>query len=69
MPKYIKKLLETGAPADFILIGATTRSVYDKPCLEIRMAEVYFEPLTCAHIVQIVKRRQQDEDTPRFRSA
>jgi len=25
VPKYIKKLFETGAPADFILIAATTR--------------------------------------------
>lgn len=56
VPKYIKKLFETGAPADFILIGATTRDPsMINPALRSRMAEVYFEPLTCAHIVQIVK--------------
>jgi ATP-dependent Lon protease len=56
VPKYIKKLFETGAPADFILIAATTKdpSVIN-PALRSRTAEVYFEPLTCGHIAQIVK--------------
>lgn len=56
VPKYIKKLFETGAPADFILIAATTKDPsLINPALRSRTAEVYFEPLTCAHIAQIVE--------------
>ncbi|NLY55374.1 MAG: ATP-dependent protease, Lon family [Firmicutes bacterium] len=56
IPKYIKKLFEEGAPADFILIGATTRDPSEiNPALRSRCAEVYFEPLTPADIQQIVK--------------
>jgi ATP-dependent Lon protease len=55
-PKYIKYLFEHGAPADFILIGATTREPGDiNPALRSRCTEVYFEPLTSKDIVQIVE--------------
>lgn len=55
IPKYIKKLFEEGAPADFILIGATTRASYDiVPAVRSRSAEIYFEPLTSEHIEKIV---------------
>jgi len=56
VPKYIRKLFEEGAPADFILIGATTRDPEDiSPALRSRCAEVFFEPLTPEAIVLIVK--------------
>ena len=56
VPPYIKKLFDEGAPADFVLIGATTREARDiSPALRSRCAEIYFEPLTPAHIVEIVK--------------
>ena len=56
VPPYIKKLFEEGAPADFVLIGATTREARDiSPALRSRCAELYFEPLTPAHIVEIVR--------------
>jgi len=56
VPKYIKKLFEDGAPADFILIGATTRDASDiNPAIRSRCAEIYFEPLTPDHIEEIVK--------------
>jgi ATP-dependent Lon protease len=56
VPKYIRKLFEEGAPADFILIGATTREPDDiSPALRSRCAEVFFEPLTPDAIVLIVK--------------
>ncbi|MBP3721982.1 MAG: AAA family ATPase, partial [Selenomonadaceae bacterium] len=56
VPPYIKKLFEEGAPADFVLIGATTRdSRHINPALRSRCAEIYFEPLTPKHIVEIVK--------------
>lgn len=56
VPKYIKKLFEEGAPADFILVGATTRDPSEiNPALRSRCAEVYFEPLTQQHIQTIVR--------------
>ena len=55
VPKYIKKLFEEGAPADFILIGATTREAGEiNPAIRSRCAEIYFEPLTPKHIEEIV---------------
>lgn len=54
-PKYIKYLFENGAPADFVLIGATTREPSEiNPALRSRCTEVYFEPLTSKDIQQIV---------------
>ncbi len=55
IPKYIKKLFDEGAPADFILIGATTRSPSKiSPALRSRCTEVYFEPLGPEDIKAIV---------------
>ena len=55
VPQYIKKLFEEGAPADFILIGATTRDPQEiSPAIRSRCAEVYFEPLTPGDIEKIV---------------
>ncbi|MGI6554948.1 MAG: Lon family ATP-dependent protease [Bacillota bacterium] len=57
VPQYIKKLFEEGAPADFVLIGATTRDPEElNPALRSRCAEVFFEPLTPADIQDIVRR-------------
>ena len=56
VPPYIRKLFEEGAPADFVLIGATTREAeHINPALRSRCAEIYFEPLTPAHILTIVE--------------
>lgn len=55
VPPYIRKLFEEGAPADFVLIGATTRDAsHINPALRSRCAEIYFEPLTPRHIEEIV---------------
>lgn len=55
VPKYIKKLFEEGAPADFILVAATTRDPSEiTPALRSRCAEVFFEPLSKQAIEQIV---------------
>ncbi|HET6896484.1 MAG TPA: Lon family ATP-dependent protease [Candidatus Baltobacteraceae bacterium] len=55
VPEYIKRLFREGAPADFILIGATTREPEDiDPAIRSRCASVYFEPLTQHQIVSIV---------------
>ena len=56
VPPYIRKLFEDGAPADFVLIGATTRDAsHVNPALRSRCAEIYFEPLTPRHIEEIVR--------------
>lgn len=54
-PKYIKYLFDKGAPADFVLIGATTREpAAINPALRSRCTEVYFEPLSSKDIEKIV---------------
>ncbi len=65
VPKYIKKLFEEGAPADFILIGATTRDASDiTPAVRSRCAEIYFEPLTPKHIEEIVRNAAAKLEVP-----
>ncbi|RYD02466.1 hypothetical protein N752_24360 [Desulforamulus aquiferis] len=55
VPRYIKKIFDEGAPADFILIGATTRDAEDiNPAVRSRCAEVFFEPLTPSAIQGII---------------
>jgi len=55
VPAYVKKLFEDGAPADFVLIGATTRDPSEiDAAIRSRCAEVYFEPLTESQICEIV---------------
>ncbi|WP_397428541.1 Lon family ATP-dependent protease [Proteiniclasticum sp.] len=54
-PQYVKYLFNNGAPADFVLIGATTREPGDiNPALRSRCTEVFFEPLTSKDIQRIV---------------
>ncbi|MGI6603822.1 MAG: ATP-dependent protease, Lon family [Firmicutes bacterium] len=56
IPKYIKKLFDEGAPADFILIGATTRRPSElDPALRSRCAEVFFAPLGPTDISAVVR--------------
>jgi ATP-dependent Lon protease len=55
VPAYIRRLFAEGAPADFIMIGATTRDPEDiDSAVRSRCAEVYFEPLTEPQIRAIV---------------
>ncbi len=55
VPKYVKKLFDEGAPADFILIGATTRDPAEiNPALRSRAAEIFFDPLSRSEIEAIV---------------
>ncbi len=56
VPKYIKKLFSEGAPADFVLIGATTRVPQEiSPALRSRCSAVYFDPLSPMDIKLIVE--------------
>ncbi|MBX6351327.1 MAG: ATP-dependent protease, Lon family [Clostridia bacterium] len=55
VPAYVHKLFREGAPADFVLIGATTRDPYEiTSALRSRCAEIYFNPLTPADIRRIL---------------
>ncbi len=55
VPKYIKKLFSKGAPADFVLIGATTKDPEEiNPALRSRCAEIFFDPLSAEEIQAIV---------------
>ncbi|MBU5454295.1 Lon family ATP-dependent protease [Caproiciproducens sp. MSJ-32] len=56
VPQYIKYLFENGAPADFVLIGATTKDPSQiNPALRSRCTEVYFEPLSSDDIKGIIE--------------
>ena len=60
IPKYIRYLFENGAPADFVLIGATTKDPSQiNPALRSRCTEVYFEPLSSSDIEGIVNNASQ----------
>ncbi len=55
-PEYIRYLFEKGAPADFVLIGATTKDPGKiNPALRSRCTEVYFEPLSATDIIGIIE--------------
>ncbi|MGA8474499.1 MAG: Lon family ATP-dependent protease [Candidatus Cybelea sp.] len=55
VPEYVKRLFREGAPADFILIGATTREPDDiDPAIRSRCAEIFFAPLSQHQILSIV---------------
>lgn len=57
MPLYIKEVFENGLPADFRLIGATTRSPEEiSPALRSRCVEVFFRPLISEEIRLITKK-------------
>lgn len=55
IPVYIRDIFDNGLPADFRLIGATTRKPEEIPeAIRSRCVEVYFNPLSRADIVRIV---------------
>lgn len=56
IPLYIHDIFQNGLPADFRLVGATTRSPNDlPPALRSRCMEVYFRPLLPDEIGQIAE--------------
>ncbi len=55
VPAYVKKLFAEGAPADFVMIGATTRDPSEiDAAIRSRCAEVFFEPLTETQVRDVV---------------
>jgi len=56
LPAYVKRLFAEGAPADFLLIGATTKEPEEiSPTLRSRCAEVFFDPLSQEDVQKIVR--------------
>ncbi|MEG3069260.1 MAG: sigma 54-interacting transcriptional regulator [Syntrophaceticus schinkii] len=56
IPEYIKTLFEEGAPADFVLIGATTREPQQiNPAFRSRCAEIFFDCLTPLDIQKVLR--------------
>jgi Lon-like ATP-dependent protease len=54
IPLYIHDIFQNGLPADFRLVGATTRSPSEiPPAIRSRCMEVYFRPLLPDEIAQI----------------
>lgn len=55
IPVHVHDIFQNGLPADFRLVGATTRSPEDiSPAIRSRCLEIYFKPLTKPEISQIV---------------
>ncbi len=56
IPEYIRTLFEEGAPADFVLIGATTREPQQiNPAFRSRCAEIFFDCLTPLDIQKVLR--------------
>ncbi|MDR2514007.1 MAG: ATP-dependent protease LonB [Christensenellaceae bacterium] len=56
VPGHIHDIFKNGLPADFRLIGATTRSPEEiSPALRSRCMEVFFRPLTAAETARIAQ--------------
>lgn len=57
IPKHIHDIFQNGLPADFRLIGATTRTPHEiPPAIRSRCLEVYFRSLTQNEIVEIAEK-------------
>lgn len=56
IPSYIHDIFQNGLPADFRLVGATTRSPQEiPPAIRSRCMEVYFRPLLAGEISDIAE--------------
>ncbi len=57
IPHYIHDIFQNGLPADFRMVGATTRQPQDiPPAIRSRCLEVFFSELTTDDIFQIAKK-------------
>ena len=63
IPMYIHDIFQNGMPADFRLIGATTRRPEEIPeAIRSRCMEIYFNPLSYADILKIIKHAAKNLD-------
>lgn len=54
IPQHIHEIFKNGLPADFRLVGATTRTPEEIPeAIRSRCVEVFFEPLSACEVEQI----------------
>lgn len=57
IPLYIHDIFQNGLPADFRLVGATTRSPQEiPPAIRSRCMEVFFRPLLAEEIAEVAKK-------------
>ncbi|MGI6424455.1 MAG: ATP-dependent protease LonB [Tepidanaerobacteraceae bacterium] len=57
IPRHIHDIFEKGLPADFRLIGATTRTPDEiPPAIRSRCLEIYFKPLSSEDIGEIIQK-------------
>lgn len=60
IPPHIHEIFQKGLPADFRLIGATTRSPEDiPPAIRSRCVEIFFAPLTTPQLKKIAENAAQ----------
>ena len=71
VPQWIKNIFDEGAPADFVLVGATTRDPSElNPALRSRCSEVFFSPLEPGDVQHIIRQAAEklevalDDDVP-----
>lgn len=56
IPSYIHDIFQNGLPADFRLVGATTRSPQElPPAIRSRCMEIFFRPLLAGEIASIAE--------------
>ena len=57
VPTHIRDIFENGLPADFRLVGATTRRPEDlPPALRSRCLEIFFRPLERPEVAEVARR-------------
>lgn len=57
LPTHIRDIFENGFPADFRLVGATTRLPHEiPPAIRSRCMEIFFRPLLPDEVAQVAKR-------------
>jgi Lon-like ATP-dependent protease len=57
IPSHIKDIFENGLPADFRLVGATTRQPHEIPAaIRSRCMEIFFRPLLAPDVAQVANR-------------
>lgn len=73
IPKYIHDIFKNGLPADFRLVGATTRSPEElPPAIRSRCLEIFFRQLDTDEIIEVARNAtdkvqiQLDEDSLRL---
>lgn len=65
IPQHIHDIFQNGLPADFRMVGATTRTPEEiPPAIRSRCLEVFFTPLTCKEVGLIANNATKKIDMP-----